>query len=576
MRGEKRTLPRIVARRLTTFDALAGVESPLLRRLYAGRGVASLDQLDYRLASLPHFRDFKGIDKAIELLCDAIERGARIQVVGDFDADGATSTALICDALLAMGAARVDHFVPHRVAHGYGLSPAVVAALGEAASGDLIVTVDNGISSIAGVRAAQTAGWRVLVCDHHLPGERVPEAEAIVNPNQPGCAHPGKALAGVGVVFFLMVALRAALAAQPGDRVLPRMSDYLDLVAVGTVADVVRLDHPNRTLVAQGLRRIRHGLARPGIAALIEAAGRQAYRLDTADIGFAIAPRLNAAGRLEDMRIGVECLRATNSDVARARAATLSALNRERRGVQQRMQTDAEAALAQVDTSPDDPPPAITVHRPDWHEGVVGLVASRLREAYRRPVAAFALGAHGLLKGSCRSIEGLHIRDVLAAVDAHDPDLIAQFGGHAQAAGLSLAPERLAAFENAFAEAVAQRLTDDMLSPDIVTDGELAPDELTLGTAQQLRAAGPWGAGFEEPLFEGRFTILDQRIVGERHLKMQVRADGGAPIEAMRFGHDTLLDADRRYRFVYRLAVNVFRDRTSANLIVVEHRVDGD
>jgi len=576
MSRDEPALARIVERRPEIPEGLATLKSPLLQRLYAGRGVRHAEELEYTLAGLPHFRELRGIDAACALLEDAIDAAHRILVVGDFDADGATSTALVCDALQAMGAARVDHFVPHRARHGYGLSPAVVEAVGKGATGDVIVTVDNGIASIAGVEAAHAAGWRVLVSDHHLPGETLPAADAIVNPNQPGCRFAGKRLAGVGVAFYLMAALRARLARRDPQRALPRMSDYLDLVAVGTVADVVALDHLNRTLVSQGLRRIQRGLARPGIAALIEVAGRDARRLNGADIGFAVGPRLNAAGRLEDMRIGVACLRAPDAVSARTLASELSAINRQRQSVQRRMQSEADQALARLDQAPAQRA-ALVVHSDDWHEGIVGLVASKLRERHGRPVIAFAPGAHGMLKGSARSIEGLHIRDVLAAVDAGNDGLIAQFGGHAQAAGLSLRPETIRDFEHALEAAVAARLTPAMLSPDIVTDGVLADHELTLDTARLLESSGPWGAGFEAPLFHGVFEIVSQRIVGEKHLKLEVRPVGGSTvIEAMRFNHGQMLDSERRYQLVYRLAVNVFRERMTANLIVADHRAAPD
>ncbi|GAB3683502.1 single-stranded-DNA-specific exonuclease RecJ [Salinisphaera aquimarina] len=563
---------RIVERALAPTDGLGAIASPLLRRIYAGRGVEHLDQLDYRLGTLPHFRDLKDIDAATGLLVTAIETGRRILVLGDFDADGATSTALVCDALTAMGAAQVDYFIPHRARHGYGLSPRVIDAVGAGQAGDLIVTVDNGIASVAGVEAAHVAGWQVLVCDHHLPGEQLPAAEAIVNPNQPGCGFAGESLAGVGVAFYLMAALRARLAAADPDRLLPKLDGYLDLVALGTVADVVRLDHLNRTLVSQGLRRIRQGRARPGIAALIEVAGREAGRLDTADIGFALAPRLNAAGRLEDMRIGVACLRHPDIEQARVLAGELAAINRRRQVVQQRMQGDAESALAALDERPGERS-GLTVFRADWHEGVVGLIAARLREHHHRPVVAFAPGEHGHLKGSARSIPGLHIRDVLAAVDAGRPGLILQFGGHAQAAGLSLAPDAVEEFGACFDAAVAARITPDMITPDLITDGQLQEQELCLDVAQTLRESGPWGAGFDEPLFHGRFVIVSQRIVGEKHLKLSVRPEHGrTEIEAMCFGQGSLLDDRVVHILVYRLAVNVFRDRTTANLIVSHHR----
>ncbi len=415
--------------------------------------------------------------------------------------------------------------------------------------------------------AAHAADWRVVVTDHHLPGERLPAAEAIVNPNQSGCGFACKHLAGVGVVFYVMAALRARMA-ERGITALPRMGDLLDLVAVGTVADVVPLDHVNRTLVSQGLRRIRAGRARPGIIALAEIAGRDPTRLDTDDIGFAIGPRINAAGRLEDMRLGVACLRAGSVDAARQAAETLSSINRQRRSVQQRMQGQAEAALERL-AAVDEDPAALIVYEADWHEGIVGLIAARLRERIHRPVVAFAPGEHGELKGSARSIPGLHIRDALAAVDAEAPGLITRFGGHAQAAGLSLPPAGLAAFMAQFRNAVAARLTSAMTTREYVTDGELGGSEHCLETAVRLREAGPWGAGFDAPRFHGAYHVLGQRVVGSGHLKLTVQSSrGGDPIEAMIFNRDELLDAACIHRFVFRLQVNEFRGRQSANLIV--------
>ncbi|KEZ77020.1 ssDNA exonuclease RecJ [Salinisphaera hydrothermalis C41B8] len=565
--------PHIVERVASETPALGGVQPALLRRIYAGRGVTDAAELDYRLAGLPDFSTLKGIDAAVDELEAAIVARRPIRIVGDFDADGATSTTLAMDVLEAFGAT-VDFFMPHRATHGYGLSPTVVEAIGPpGAAGGLLLTVDNGIASMSGVDAARAAGWRVVVTDHHLPGERLPAAEAIVNPNQADCGFACKHLAGVGVVFYVMAALRARMA-QRGVTALPRMGELLDLVAVGTVADVVPLDHVNRTLVSQGLRRIRAGRGRPGIVALAEIAGRDPQRLDTDDIGFAIGPRINAAGRLDDMSLGVACLRAGTVDIARQAAETLSSINRQRRSVQQRMQGQAEAALARV-TALEEAPDALVVHEPDWHEGIVGLIASRLRERMHRPVVAFAPGEHGELKGSARSIPGLHIRDALAAVDAEAPGLITRFGGHAQAAGLSLPPSALADFAERFRAAVAARLTPDIATREYVTDGELDGPDHGLETAARLRDAGPWGAGFAAPLFHGAYHVLAQRIVGSGHLKLTVQAvNGGAPIEAMIFNRDELLDDSRVHRLVFRLQVNEFRGRQSANLIVEHCCVD--
>ncbi|WP_423820764.1 single-stranded-DNA-specific exonuclease RecJ [Salinisphaera sp. SPP-AMP-43] len=565
--------PRIVEREVPEHTQLSAIDSELLRRIYAGRGIGDAAELDYRLAGLPDFSGFKHIEAAVDELEGAITAGRVIHVVGDFDADGATSTTLALDVLAACDAC-VDFFMPHRATHGYGLSPAVVEAIGSPpAAGGLILTVDNGIAAVAGVEAAQAAGWRVVVTDHHLPGERLPPAEAIVNPNQPGCGFASKNLAGVGVVFYVMAALRARLAERGVPR-LPRMVELLDLVAVGTVADVVALDHVNRTLVSQGLRRIQAGRGRPGINALAEIAGREPRRLDTDDIGFAIGPRINAAGRLEDMRLGVACLRARGIEQARRAAETLSSINRQRRSVQQRMQAQAEAALDRI-TAFDELPSAVVVYENDWHEGIVGLIASRLRERVHRPVIAFAPGEHGDLKGSARSIPGLHIRDALAAVEAAAPGLIRRFGGHAQAAGLSLAPDNLSEFSRRVEQAVAARLTTAMTTREFLTDGELGGAEHCLEVATRLRNGGPWGAGFEAPLFHGAYHVVDQRIVGRGHLKLTVQACvGGPPIEAMLFNRDKLLDASRVYRLVFRLQVNEFRGTQRANLIIEHCRVD--
>lgn len=557
----------LVLERDSSGPELSGALHPLLQRIYRGRCITTTAELDYRLSQLPHYTGLKDIDRAVELLAQAIMHDQPIIIVGDFDADGATSTALMLDVLADLGV-QADYFIPNRMVHGYGLSPCVVTAIGTPATAPgVLVTVDNGISAYEGVLAAQAAGWQVIITDHHLPGASLPPAQAIVNPNQPDCSFIGKNLAGVGVVFYLMLALRARLARLAWQQ-LPRMSDYLDLVAVGTVADVVTLDWLNRILVSQGLRRLQAERGRPGLVALAEIAGRDVKCLDTADIGFAIAPRLNAAGRLEDMRVGVSCLRAPNRDTARQHAEALSAINRQRRAVQRRMQDQAEAALTAMQT-PEQIPAALCVHLADWHEGIVGLVASRLCDNIQRPVIAFAQSGSGQLKGSARSIPGVHIRDVLAAVEASRPGLVEHFGGHAQAAGLTLQADKLDEFSRTLDETVARRLTPAMMSRQFWTDGELQPEEHCLDVAQLLRAAGPWGAGFEPPLFHGVYRLLSQHIVGGHHLKMTVcPSQGGEPIEALFFNHDQWLDEQKLYRFVFRLQVNEFRGRQTANLIV--------
>ena len=549
--------------------ALAGLP-PLLQRLYAARGVRDRQELDYSLTQLPDYKALHGIETACDLLEAALITDHRILVVGDFDADGATSAALVCDALSAMGANSIDCFIPNRMEHGYGLSPAVVAAVREQGGPPgLLITVDNGISSHAGVAAARAAGWQVLITDHHLPSVTLPDADAIINPNQPGCGAFGRNLAGVGVAFYVMAALRGRLRRKGHDSKLPNMSAYLDLVALGTVADVVPMDHLNRLLVAQGLRRIHAGRARPGIAALIKAAGRDAARLTTADIGFGIAPRLNAAGRLDDMREGIVCLRARQQHVAAQYAMHLSALNDQRRAMQADMQAEAQQALEQHQEL-EALPAGLALFDEHWHEGIVGLLAGRLCERYRRPVVAFARSGEGRqLKGSARSIDGLHIRDVLAGMATSDATLMTRFGGHAHAAGLTLEHDRLADFCRVFADSVAKRLSPALLDDRIVTDGPLAASELNLPTALCLRDAGPWGPGFEAPLFHGRFQVLSQRLLKGAHLKMVVQPVGSeTPIDAIAFNQTNSVAVGDHISLVYRLEVNHFRGLDSANLVV--------
>lgn len=567
----------IVTRPVPAAPGLAGLP-PLLQRLYAARGVVDQQALDYSLTRLPDYTALRGMTRACDLLEAALAEGRRILVVGDFDADGATSSALVCDALAAMGAACIECFIPNRVEHGYGLSPQVIAAI-HAQGGEpgLLITVDNGISSHAGVEAARAEGWHVVVTDHHLPGDTLPAADAIINPNQPGCGAFGRNLAGVGVAFYLMVALRGRLRRNGHAGGLPHMGDYLDLVAVGTVADVVPLDYLNRLLVAQGLRRIHAGRARPGVAALIAAAKRDAARLTPADIGFGIAPRLNAAGRLDDMREGVACLRATQRSIADQYAMRLNALNEQRRMLQADMQAEAQQALERHD-APAALADGLVVFDGQWHEGIVGLLAGRLCERYKRPIVAFACaGDDGFLKGSARSMQGIHIRDVLAAMDAADPGLIVRFGGHARAAGLTLERGRLDDFRAAFSATVGARLTPAMCNADIVTDGTLKATELSLSTALCLRAAGPWGSGFEAPVFHGEFDVVSQHLLKGAHLKLVVCPHGSQiPIDAIAFNQPQAVEVGDTLSLVYRLEVNHFRGADSANLIVEHLRLHTD
>ncbi|MEK9542916.1 MAG: single-stranded-DNA-specific exonuclease RecJ [Luminiphilus sp.] len=546
---------------------------PLLQRIYANRGIAGPEETDLALSGLIPPGALKGAREAAELLADAIEGEARVVIVGDFDADGATSAALAVSVLREMGLREVSFLVPNRFEFGYGLSPEIVALAAEREP-DLIVTVDNGISSHAGVATAQGLGISVLITDHHLPGDELPMADVIVNPNQPGCTFPSKSLAGVGVMFYVLTALRAELRDrdwfQRSGIGVPNLGDVLDLVALGTVADVVPLDHNNRILVAAGLARIRAGRARPGIDALLEVAGREAEDLGSTDLGFVLGPRLNAAGRLDDMTVGVECLLAQSSFEARPMAQRLEDLNRERRDIEADMQEEALAQLNQLDLSEDNRGFALCVYNPSFHQGVVGIVASRLRERYHRPVIVFADAGQGELKGSGRSIEGVHIRDALDHVAATQPGLIAKFGGHAMAAGLSLQAQDLAQFEQAFDAAVAGFLGHQPPEPTLHTDGELAVGELTLAAAETIAAGGPWGQHFPLPLFEGSFEVTRQRLLKEKHLKMSLAA-GGQTYDAIAFNVDTSEwpnDAVGRVRLVYQLDVNTFRGDRQLQLLV--------
>jgi len=567
--GQARTLRR---RSAGNAEALTGV-APLLAKIYAARGVASVDELDLRLSALPTPSRLRGVQAAAERLQGALERGERLLIVGDFDADGATSTALAVHALQAFGAASVDYLVPNRFEYGYGLTPEIVALARQRAP-DLLITVDNGISSIEGVRAAREAGMDVIVTDHHLPGRELPAGAIIVNPNQPGCTFPSKALAGVGVMFYVLLALRAHLrerGAFGATRPEPNLGAYLDLVALGTVADVVPLDHINRILVAGGLERMRRGGARPGIRALLSVAGRNPASLVAADLGFAVGPRLNAAGRLDDMSLGIECLLAQDGARADALALRLDGMNQERRRIERTMEEAALAELERLELDPERVPPALVLFDDHWHQGVVGILASRLKERYHRPVIAFADAGDGSLKGSGRGVAGLHLRDLIDTVATGNPGLVSRFGGHAMAAGLSLDRSALESFRVAFTEAARAAGAAD-LEAVLETDGALAAEAMDLDTAQLLRESGPWGQHFPEPVFDGEFEILTQRIVGERHLKLVLRpSDGGEAIDGIAFSVDTERWPDprvRRVKVAYRLDVNEYRGRRSAQLMV--------
>jgi len=558
--------------------AMADVH-PVLRRVYAARRVASAEDLLLGLDRLADSSLLTGLTRAVDLLAEQVQAGGWITLVGDFDADGATSCALSVLALNAMGHDRVRYLVPNRFTFGYGLTPAIVdLAAGD--KPDLIVTVDNGISSIDGVAAAQARGIRVLVTDHHLPGATLPAADAIVNPNLPGDTFPSKNLAGVGVIFYVLAALRKRLRELGwfhAGRPEPNLAAYLDLVALGTVADVVVLDRNNRVLVEQGLRRIRAGQCRPGITALLQVAGRDPQYCFSADLGFAVGPRLNAAGRLEDMSLGIECLLAQSMDAAHDMARQLDVLNRQRRGIEQQMETEALAGLDRLEGRwLGQPPAGLCLMEPDWHQGVIGILASRIKDRYHRPVIAFAPAgpAGDELKGSARSIPGLHIRDLLDRIATANPGLIMRFGGHAAAAGLSLETARFDDFARAFEGAAAEALEPGMLDHLLITDGSLQPHDLVLELALAIRTGGPWGQGFPEPLFDNVFEVTNRRVVGERHLKLALRIPdtGAASLDAIAFraldkGWDAL---GPMVRMVYKLDVNRWQGNERLQLMV-EH-----
>ncbi|MDT8387605.1 MAG: single-stranded-DNA-specific exonuclease RecJ [Thiogranum sp.] len=566
---------RVVRRTVSAAQqaALPDKLHPVLRRVLAGRAVCDAASLDAGLAQLHPPTQLLGMTQAVALLEVALQQRQRILVVGDFDADGATSSALMVTALRAMGAASVEYLVPNRFEFGYGLTPEIVT-VAASRKPDLIITVDNGISSIEGVAAARAQGIRVLVTDHHLAGNQLPEADAIVNPNQPGDEFPSKCLAGVGVAFYLIMALRSRLRASgwfiTAGCKEPNLAEYLDLVALGTVADLVPLDANNRILVQQGLQRIRAGRCRPGIRALLELANRATSRLVAADFGFVVGPRLNAAGRLDDMSLGIECLLAEDPAQARELAGKLDDLNRERREIEADMKEQALQHVAAIQVNAEQLPLGLCLYDPVWHQGVIGIVASRIKEQFHRPVIAFAAAGPGELKGSARSIPGLHIRDTLDAIAVRHPALLSKFGGHAMAAGLSLRDGDLEAFRSAFAAELHRRLDQSLLTGVLESDGELQASEFGLELSELLRWAGPWGQGFPEPLFDGRFTLVRQRVVGERHLKLVVRPlDSDQVLEAIAFNQAARAVQDgQQLRLVYRLDTNEYRGALGLQLVV--------
>ncbi|EAB3950659.1 single-stranded-DNA-specific exonuclease RecJ [Salmonella enterica] len=548
---------------------------PLLRRLYASRGVRSARELERSVKGMLPWQQLSGIDNAVEILYNAFREGIRIIVVGDFDADGATSTALSVLGMRALGCDNISYLVPNRFEDGYGLSPEVVDQA-KARGAQLIVTVDNGISSHAGVAHAKTLGIPVIVTDHHLPGDTLPDAEAIINPNLRDCEFPSKSLAGVGVAFYLMLALRTFLRDKGwfDERNIapPNLAELLDLVALGTVADVVPLDANNRILTWQGLSRIRAGKCRPGIKALLEISNRDPQQLAASDLGFALGPRLNAAGRLDDMSVGVALLLCDNLGEARVLASELDALNQTRKEIEQGMQAEALILCEKLERSSETLPGGLAMYHPEWHQGVVGILASRIKERFHRPVIAFAPAGDGTLKGSGRSIQGLHMRDALERLDTLYPDLMIKFGGHAMAAGLSLEEHKFEQFQQRFGELVTEWLDPALLQGEVISDGPLSAAEMSMEVAQLLRDAGPWGQMFPEPLFDGRFRLLQQRLVGERHLKVMVEpVGGGLLLDGIAFNIDTTCWPDngvREVELAYKLDINEFRGNRSLQIII--------
>ncbi|WP_158135685.1 single-stranded-DNA-specific exonuclease RecJ [Photobacterium damselae] len=548
-----------------------------LKRIYASRGVTHDGELERGAKGLLSYNQLHGMAQAVDLLEQALRNNQRIIIVGDFDADGATSSALSVLAFKMLGCQNVDYLVPNRFDDGYGLSPEVVEqALAKGV--EVIMTVDNGVSSLSGVAYAKEKGLTVVVTDHHLPGDILPNADAIVNPNLNECGFPSKALCGVGVAFYLMLALRAQLRATDWftqqNIPEPNLAELLDLVALGTVADVVALDGNNRILVHQGLQRIRAGRCRPGIQALIEVANRDPQKIVTSDLGFALGPRINAAGRLDDMAFGVELLLCDNIQSARRMATELDGLNQTRKEIEQGMKEEALAICERLKFSANDMPYGLVLFQKDWHQGVIGILASRIKEKFHRPVICFADAGNEQIKGSCRSIPGLHMRDVLDLIDTQNSGMIAKFGGHAMAAGLTIDTKQLDAFSRAFDQAVRNELGEDELKGVLLTDGELEANEFNLDTAEMLRAGGPWGQQFPEPTFDGTFRLLHQKLVGGKHLKMMVEPlHGGSVIDAIAFNVDLKRWPDasvQQVELVYRLDINEFRGNRSVQLMI-EH-----
>lgn len=568
-------LKQIQQRKLESeFNQFSSNIPSTLQRVLLTRQVTSETELRYPLAALLKPDEMLGLEQAVQLLADAVEAAQKIVIVGDFDADGATSTSLAILALRAMGAVNPDYLVPNRFEYGYGLTPEIVE-VAKQSSPDVLVTVDNGIASNDGVAAAQQAGIKVIITDHHLPGDELPDAEAIVNPNQHHCRFGSKAMAGVGVIFYVMSGLRAELKKRnwfvnqhiPE----PKMANYLDLVALGTVADVVPLDHNNRILVKHGLQRIQAGKARAGILALFSIARREVAHIQASDLGFIVGPRLNAAGRLDDMSLGIECLLTDHPQQAQHLAQQLDQLNRERKSIEADMRAQAEKFLESIATATD-LPRGLCFYDDTWHQGVIGILAARMKDKCYRPVIAFAKVEEGELKGSARSIPGLHIRDALDMLAKRHPALLSKFGGHAMAAGMTIREADYPAFSHAFNEVVTELITEDDLQDRLLTDGELQAQDFSLSFAHIIRESGPWGQQFPEPVFEGVFEIVQQRIVGEKHLKLLLREPHeGILLDGIAF----FIDLDHwpnqqaeKAKVVFKLDINEFRGQKNLQLLV--------
>jgi single-stranded-DNA-specific exonuclease len=600
-------LKKIIRREFVKDDYLPSTLHPVIKQVYATRGVLDDKELSLNVANLKAVgaddtKDaLKGLPEACQIIHQALINNTAIMIVGDFDCDGATSTALMIEGLNLMGGKNHDFIVPNRFKYGYGLTPEIVeVAFNKGAK--LLITVDNGISCIAGVEKAKSLGMQVIITDHHLPSNKTPIADAIVNPNQHGCPFPSKSIAGVGVAFYLMLALRKYLREENyyHDNQInePNIAQLLDLVALGTVADVVSLDGNNRILVEQGLKRIRAGKTRPGIQALIDVANRNQQQLVASDFGFALGPRINAAGRLDDMSFGINCLLAPDLSSARMMAKELDDLNKTRREISQGMQTEAETVLSKLHFNEKDVPNAIALYQQDWHQGVIGIVAGRIKESFHRPCIVFADGTldddslendslendatrlkannkEQEIKGSARSIPGLHIRDLLEHIDSQNPGLIHKFGGHAMAAGLSISKSDFAKFQKCFNDTAGKWLKEEQLQQLILSDGSLSANDMNLSFAEEIRLAGPWGQNFPEPIFDDEFELIQQRIVGEKHLKV-VLGFQGMHFDGIAFNIDVKQWPNSNIKQVhvaYRLDINEFRGKRSVQLMIEEIRV---